>query len=322
MKFFPSKSAIAALALFCAAAQAQTFPNKPIRIIVPYATGGGTDALTRIVAQQMSEQMKVPVVVENKPGGGGTLGTAVAAKAPADGYTLHTYTMSSTMMPVLYKNLTFDPIADFAPVGLIGTSPFVLIMNKDVPAQTLPELLALAKAKPRSVSYGSAGHGSVSHIGMELFTSMADVEMQHVPYKGNGPALADLLGGHLTLLLDTVVSATPHVRANAVRPLAVTSAGRSSLLPGLPTVNELGPKGYEMTVWYGFVAPKGTPMPVLQKLNEELNKALASPALRQRYAVLGAEPTQITVEDFGKLMTSDEKKWSAVIKNANISPLQ
>lgn len=318
MKHILMRGAIAALTLFCAAAQAQTFPSKPIHIIVPFAPGGGTDALTRIVAQQMSEQMKVPVVIENKPGGGGTVGAAIAARAPADGYMLHTYTMSSPMMSALYKNLSFDPVGDFAPVGLIGTSPFILIMNNKVPAQTLPEMLALAKAKPGSLSYGSAGNGTVSHIGMELFTSMAGVDIQHVPYKGNGPAMADLLGGHLTLLLDTVVSATPHVKANSVRALAVTSAGRSPLMPSLPTVTELGPKGYEMTVWYGFVAPKGTPLPVLQKLNDELNKALASPALRQRYAVLGAEPTQITVEDFGKLMTSEEKKWGAVIKNANI----
>ena len=318
MKQILRRSAITALTLFCATAQAQTFPSKPIHIIVPFPPGGGTDALTRIVGQQMSEQMKVPVVIENKPGGGGTVGAAIAARAPADGYTLHTYTMSSPMMSALYKNLSFDPVGDFAPVGLIGTSPFILIMNNKVPAQTLPEMLALAKAKPGSLSYGSAGNGTVSHVGMELFTSMAGVDIQHVPYKGNGPAMADLLGGHLTLLLDTVVSATPHVKANSVRALAVTSAGRSPLMPSLPTVTELGPKGYEMTVWYGFVAPKGTPLPVLQKLNEELNKALASPALRQRYAVLGAEPTQITVEDFGKLMTSEEKKWGAVIKNANI----
>ena len=322
MKPILMRGAIAALTLFCAVAQAQTFPSRPIHIIVPFATGGGTDALTRIVAQQMSEQMKVPVVIENKPGAGGTLGAAIAARAPADGYILHTYTMSSPMMSALYKNLSFDPVGDFAPVGLIGTSPFVLIMSNNVPAQTLPELLALAKAKPGSLSYGSAGNGTVSHIGMELFTSMAGVDIQHIPYKGNGPAMADLLGGHLTLLLDTVVSATPHVKANSVRALAVTSAGRSPLLPSLPTVNEVGPKGYEMTVWYGFVAPKATPLPVLQKLNEELNKALASPALRQRYAVLGAEPTQITVEDFGKLMASEEKKWGAVIKKANIPQIQ
>ena len=318
MKQILLRGAIAALILFCAAAQAQTFPSKPIHIIVPFAPGGGTDSLTRIVAQQMAEQMKVPIVIENKPGGGGTVGAAIAARAPADGYTLHTYTMSSPMMSSLYKNLSFDPVGDFAPVGVIGTTPFILIMNNKVPAQTLTEMLALAKAKPGSLSYGSAGNGTVSHIAMELFTSMAGVDIQHVPYKGNGPAMADLLGGHLTLLLDTVVSATPHVRANSVRALAVTSAGRSPLMPSLPTVTELGPKGYEMTVWYGFVAPKGTPMPVLQKLNEELNKALASPALRQRYAVLGAEPTQIGVEDFGKLITSEEKKWGAVIKNANI----
>ncbi len=320
MKPYLKMHSIAALAmvLFCAAAQAQTFPNKPIHIVVPFAPGGGTDVLTRIVAQQMSEEMKVSVVVDNKPGAGGALAAAIVAKAPPDGYTLYVGSTATAMMPSLNKNLSFDPIGDFAPVGLIGTSPFILILNNNVAAKSLPDMLALAKAKPGSLSYGSAGNGSVNHVGMELFKSMAGVDILHVPYKGSSAALVDVIGGQVSMMLDTVVSSAQHVKANTVRALAVTSSVRSTLTPDLPTVGELGPKGYDVTVWYGLIAPKGTPLAVLQKLNAEVNKALASPAVRQRYAALGAEPTQSTVEDFGKHIISEEKKWSSAVKNANI----
>ena len=310
--------ALLTLSLCCAAAHAQAFPNRPIHIIVPFAPGGGTDVLTRIVAQQMSEEMKQQVIVDNKPGGGGALAAGVVAKALPDGYTLYVGSTATAMMPSLYKNLSFDPIADFAPIALIGTSPFILVMNNHVPAKTLGEMIALAKAKPGGFSYGSAGNGSVNHVGMELFKSMAGVEILHVPYKGSSAALVDVIGGQVSMMLDTVVSSAQHVKNNTVRALAVTSAERSSLTPNLPTVSEQGPKGFEVTVWYGLVAPKGTPNAVLQKLNTEVNMALASPAVRQRYATLGAEPTQSTVEEFGKLINAEEKKWTSVVKSANI----
>ena len=307
-----------AVALFCVAAQGQTFPNKAIHIVVPFAPGGGTDVLTRIVAQQMSEEMKVPVLVDNKPGAGGALGAGIVVKSPADGYTLYVGSTATAMMPSLYKNQGFDPIGDFTPIALIGTSPFILIMNNNVPVKSLPEMIALAKAKPGTLTYGSAGNGSVNHVGMELFKSMAGVDLLHVPYKGSSAALADVIGGQVSMMMDTVVSSSQHVKNNTVRALAVTSADRSSLAPNLPTVSEQGPKGFDVTVWYGLVAPKGTPDAVLQKLNMEVNKALASPSVRQRYATLGAEPVRSTTEEFGKLWVAEEKKWTSVVKSANI----
>ena len=310
--------ALLAQALLCVTAFAQDFPNRPIHIVVPFAPGGGTDVLTRILAQQVSEEFKQQVVVDNKPGAGGALGAGIVAKAPADGYTLYVASTATAMMPSLYKNLGFDPIADFVPIALIGTSPFILVASNGLPVKTLPEMIALAKAKPGTLSYGSAGTGSVNHVTMELFKVMAGVNILHVPYKGSSAALADVIGGQVSMMMDTVISATQQVKGNTVRALASTSAARSPLSPDLPTVSELGPKGYEATVWYGLVAPKGVPEAIVQKLNMQFNKALASPAVRQRFAALGAEPVFSTTADFGKLIVAEEKKWTGVIKGANI----
>jgi tripartite-type tricarboxylate transporter receptor subunit TctC len=300
-------------------AWSQTFPSKPIHIVVPFAPGGGTDVLTRIVAQQLTEQLGQPVVVENKPGAGGALGAGLVTKAPADGYTLYVGSSATSMMPALYKNLGFDPIADFRPVAVIATSPFLLITNPKLPAKTLPELIAAAKANPGSISYGSAGNGSVNHVGMELFKAMAGVNLLHVPYKGSSGALADVIGGQVSMMMDTVVSATQHVKSGTVRALAVTSRQRSSLAPDIPTVAEQGVKDFDVTVWYGFVAPKGTPDAVVHKLNAEVAKALSSQAVRQRFATLGAEPETLSVDEFNRLWLADEKKWTGVITNAKIT---
>lgn len=310
--------ALMALAFIAPAAGAQDFPNKPIHIVVPFAPGGGTDVLTRILAQQVSEEFKQQVVVDNKPGAGGVLGAGIVVKAPADGYTLYVSSTATAMMPSLYKNLGFDPIADFAPIALIGTSPFILIASNSLPARTLPEMIALAKAKPGALSYGSAGIGSVNHVTMELFKAMAGVNILHVPYKGSSAALADVIGGQVSMMMDTVISATQQVKSGTVRALASTGAERSPLSPDLPTISELGSKGYEATVWYGLVAPKGIPDAIAQKLNMQFNKALSSAAVRQRFATLGAEPVSSTTADFGKLMVSEEKKWTGVIKGADI----
>lgn len=307
------------LFLFGACAFGQPgFPDKPIRIVVPFAPGGGTDVLTRIVAQQMSEDMKAQIVIDNRPGAGGALGAALVAKAPPDGYTLYVGTTATSMMPALSKNLSFDPIGDFVPIALIGSSPFLLITNNKLPVSNLGELLALAKAKPGSLSYGSAGNGSINHVGMELFKSMAQVDILHVPYKGSSAALADVLGGQLSMMMDTVVSSTQHVKSGAVKALAVTSLDKASLTPNIATIAEQGIRGFDVTAWYGFVAPKGTPQAVLQRLNAEVNKALTNPAVRARYEKLGAEPVPSTLEGFGKMWISEEKKWTSVIRSANI----
>ena len=315
-----SSVALVALALSCilGLARAQEFPNRPIRIVVPFAPGGGTDVLTRILAQQVSEEFKQQVIVENKPGAGGALGAGLVAKAPADGYTLYVASTATAMMPSLYKNLGFDPIADFTPIAMIGTSPFILIATNSLPVKTLPEMIALAKAKPGTLSYGSAGMGSVNHVAMEMFKVMAGVNILHVPYKGSSAALADVIGGQVSMMMDTVISATQQIKSSTVRALGSTSAERSPLSPDLPTVSELGPRGYEATVWYGLVAPKGIPDAIAQKLNMQFNKALASPAVRQRFVTLGAEPVLSTTVDFGKLIVAEEKKWTGVIRAAHI----
>ena len=310
--------ALLTMVLLCGAALAQDFPIRPIHIVVPFAPGGGTDVLTRILAQQVSEEFKQQVVVDNKPGAGGALGAGIVAKAPADGYTLYVASTATAMMPSLYKNLGFDPIADFVPIALIGTSPFILVTSNNLPAKTLPEMIALAKAKPGTLSYGSAGIGSVNHVTMELFKVMAGVNILHVPYKGSSAALADVIGGQVSMMMDTVISATQQLKGNTVRGLASTGAERSPLSPDLATISELGPKGYEATVWYGIVAPKGVPEAIAQKLNMQFNKALAAPAVRQRFAALGAEPVFSTTADFGKFIVTEEKKWTAVIKGADI----
>ncbi len=311
--------ALLGLALCCSSALAQgSYPDKPIRIVVPFAPGGGTDVLTRIVAQQMAENMKAQIVVDNRPGGGGSLGTGLAAKSPPDGYTLFVGTNATAMMPALSKGLNFDPIGDFVPIALIGSSPFLLVVNNKVGVSSVPELLAMARAKPGSLSYGSAGNGSVNHVGMELFKSMAQVDILHVPYKGSSAALADLLGGQITMMMDTIVSSAQHVKTGAVKALAVTSQEKSSLTPNIPTVAEQAIKGFDVTVWYGFVAPKGTPPAILQRLNAEVNKALANPAVRARYEKLGAEPVSSTLESFGQLWVAEEKKWTQVIRTAGI----
>lgn len=300
------------------AAAAEVYPSRPIRLVVPFPPGGGTDTLSRIVAQGLSESLGQQVVVENKPGAGGALGAELVAKAPADGYTLYVGSTATAMMPSLYKNLTFDPIKDFVPIAAIGSSPFVLIVNNTVPANSLGELIALAKAKPGMLSYGSAGNGSVNHVGMELFKSMAGVDLIHIPYKGSSAALGDLLGGRLTVMLDTVVSSMPNVKANRVRALAVTSLKRSTLAPELPTVSELGPAGFEVSPWYCFVAPAGTPDAVVRKLNAAINKVLSTPSVRERYASLGAEPATGSPEELGRLIQAEERKWAMVIKQANV----
>lgn len=321
MKISPSRRLFTALSLVlscvCAFGQAG-FPDKPIRIVVPFAPGGGTDVLARIVAQQMAEDMKAQIVIDNRPGAGGALGAALVAKAPPDGYTLYVGTTATSMMPALSKGLSFDPIGDFVPIALIGSSPFILITNNKLPVNNLSELLALAKAKPGTLSYGSAGNGSINHVGMELFKSMAQVDILHVPYKGSSAALADVLGGQLSMMMDTVVSSSQHVKNGSVKALAVTSLDKASLTPNIATISEQGIKGFDVTAWYGFVAPKGTPLAVLQRLNAEVNKALTNPAIRARYEKLGAEPVPSTLEGFGKMWVAEEKKWTSVIRSANI----
>src|SRR6478735_10800904 len=273
-------------------AQGQTgYPDRPITLIVPYAPGGGNDVMARAVAEPMAKVLGQPLVIENRGGGGGSIGTRQVAKAPADGYTLGLGgTGTLAIDPTLYPNVGYDPRKDFAPVGLIATSALVVLVNPAVPAKTIPELIALAKKEPGKLTYASAGVGSGIHLGAELFATMAHIKLTHIPYKGSAPALTDLLGGHVAIYFSSLPPAIALVKDGRVRALAVTGPKRSPLLPDLPTVAEAGPlPGYEAVLHYGIVAPAGTPQPVIDKLAAAMRAALAEPDVRERIAADGAE---------------------------------
>src|SRR6478735_6874072 len=282
-------------------AQGQTgYPDRPITLIVPYAPGGGNDVMARAVAEPMGKVLGQPLVIENRGGGGGSIGTRQVAKAPADGYTLGLGgTGTLAIDPTLYPNVGYDPRKDFAPIGLIATSALVVLVHPSVPAKTIPELIALAKREDGKLTYASAGIGSGIHLGAELFATMAGVKLTHIPYKGSAPALTDLIGGHVTIYFSSLPPALALVKDGRVRALAVTGPQRSPLLPDLPTVAEAGPlPGYEAVLHYGIVAPAGTPQPVIDKLAAAMRAALAAPDVRARIAADGAEVQSMTPAEY------------------------
>jgi tripartite-type tricarboxylate transporter receptor subunit TctC len=301
---------------FCGAAAAQDYPSRPITLVVPYAAGGGNDVMARIVAEKMSKSLGQQIVIENKGGAGGSIATRQVAKAAPDGYTLGLGgTGTLAINPTLYHNVGYDPRRDFAPVGLIATSALVVLVNNDVPAKTIPELIALAKKEPGKFTYASAGVGSGIHLGAELFATMADIKLTHVPYKGSSPALADLLGGHVDIYFSSLPPAIGLIRDGRVRALGVTGPQRSPLLPDLPTVAEAGPlPGYEAVLHYGIVAPAGTPQPAIAKLSAALIAALAEPDVRERIAADGAEAASMTPAEYAADIDREENKWSKVVK--------
>ncbi len=309
--------AAAILAAGAAGAGAQDFPNRQVTLVVPYAAGGGNDAMGRIVADKMSRTLGQQVVVENRGGAGGSIATRQVAKAPPDGYTLVLGgTGTLAVNPSLYENVGYDPRKDFAPVGMIGTGALVVLVHPGVPAKTIPELIALAKKDPGKLSYASAGVGSGIHLGAVLFEMMAGVKLTHVPYKGTGPALNDLVGGHVQIYFSSMPSAIGLVRDGKVRALAVTGLKRSAAFPDLPTVDEAGVKGYETVLRYGIVAPAGTPKPVIDKLNASLREAVMSPDTKTRMAADGTEPHPSTPEEYAADIDREEKKWSEIVRRA------
>ncbi len=315
------KSGLAAIALgACATLPAtaqQDFPNRAITLVVPYAAGGGNDVMGRLVADKMSRTLGQQVVVENRGGAGGSIATRQVAKATPDGYTLVLGgTGTLAVNPSLYANVGYDPRKDFAPVGMIGTGALVVLVHPSVPAKTIPELVALAKKDPGKLSYASAGVGSGIHLGAVLFELMADVKLTHVPYKGTGPALNDLVGGHVQLYFSSLPSAIGLVKNGQVRALAVTGLKRSDAFPDLPTIDEAGIKGYETVLRYGIVAPAGTPKPVIDKLNAALREAVMSPDTRERMAKDGTEPHPSTPEEYAADIDREEKKWSAIVQRS------
>src|SRR3954464_3971320 len=303
----------AAVALLAAHTHAQTFPAKPIRIVVPLAAGGPGDVLARAVAQKLTENVGQQVVVENRPGANTNIGNEAVAKSPADGYTLLATASTLTINPALYANLTYDAVKSFAPLTLIAWTPLALVLHPSLPAKAVAELAALAKAKPAQIYYGSAGSGSVLHLAGEMFNTMARVKLVHVPYKGVTNAFSDLLGGQISLMFPGAPIALPQARAGKLRALATTGEKRAPAAPELPTIAEAGFPGYEVSVWYGLLAPAGTPQATVNRLNSEIVKVVQLPEVRERWAALGAEPLTNTPEQFAEFLKSDLSKWAKVV---------
>lgn len=316
----PIRTLLAAFA-FCLAgtAVAQDYPTRPVRWVSPWPPGGANDIFSRAIAQKLSDAFGQPVVVDNRAGAAGAIGTEHVAKSPADGYVL-TLGSSPThaIAPSLNPALPYDPLRDFAAVTLVAVVPNVLVVNPTLPAKSVRELIALAKAKPGSLNFGSAGNGTSQHLSAELFKVLAGVDMVHVPYKGTTPALADLLAGQVQLAFDNIPALLPHIQSGKLRALAVTSAARSQALPELPTVAETGLPGYDASVWFGVFVPAGTPRPVINRLHAEINKALAAPDLKARMASMGAEVSSMGPDEFREFWRREIPKWAEVVKAANI----
>jgi tripartite-type tricarboxylate transporter receptor subunit TctC len=291
------------------------YPTHPITVIVPYAPGGGNDVMARAVAEPMSRTLGQRIVIENRGGAGGSIGTRQVATAVPDGYTLGLGgTGTLAIDPTLYPNVGYDPRKDFAPVGLIATNPMIILVNPSLPANNVQELIALAKAAPGKLNYASAGTGSGIHLGTVLFAQAAGIEITHVPYRGTGPALTDLLGGHVTLYFSSLPAAVGLVKGGKLRALAVTGSRRSAIFPDVPTVAEQGLPGFDAVLHYGIVAPAGTPRPIIAKLNSALREALADTSLSSRFAAEGAEPLATTPEEYASDIDREETKWSALVK--------
>ena len=298
-------------------AHAQKYPTRPIRLIVPFAPGGGTDIVGRTIAQKMSEALAQSVVVDNRPGAGGTIGAETAVRATPDGYTLVMVSGSYGTNAAVY-NLAYDPVNDIQPIAMIGESAFVVVVHPSVAAKSIAELIALAKAKPGALNYGSTGTGGITHLGTELFELMAGVKMTHVPFKGTGPSLNALLGNQLQLMFAAVPAAAPHVKSNRLRGLAVSTEKPSGALPGIPTIGETV-KGYDVVLWYGVFGPKGLPKDIVNVWNKGIAQALQSKELQDRMAGEGLEPAGGTPEQFRAVIKRDVEKWKRVVKQAKIT---
>ncbi|UAN00605.1 Bug family tripartite tricarboxylate transporter substrate binding protein [Achromobacter mucicolens] len=316
MKLSITIAAASALA-FSSAAIADAYPTKPIRLIIPFAVGGSTDNLGRVLAARLSEKLGQQVVADNRPGAGGNIGTDLVAKAPADGYTLLFATEGTLgINPSLYKKLPFDPEKDFTPIAQFASVPNILVVNPKVQAKTVQELAAYAKSKPASLNMGSAGNGTTNHLSGELFQSMTGTSFTHVPYKGSGPAMADLLADQIQLMFDNLPGSLPHVKAGSLRALAVTSAKRSPLLPDVPTMAEAGVPGYDVEVWFGVAAPKGLPAQTLATLSKAITEISQEPATIEKILNIGATPLTSTPAEFGSRIQEARLKWAPIVAHS------
>jgi tripartite-type tricarboxylate transporter receptor subunit TctC len=315
------RTALSMLACVAAATSqpvmAQQYPEKPVRIVVPFAPGGGSDFTGRLLAQRLTERLGRPFIVENRPGAGGNLGAETVVKAPADGYTLLVVSGSYTVNPSLYK-LSFDPLNDITPIIQVSGGPYVIAVHPSVQANTLAELVALAKKQPNKLAYGSSGNGSVMHVSTEYFLDSAKIKLLHIPYKGTGPAMQDTIGGNVQLVFGAVPTTLPHVKSGRLRALAVTTRKRIAAAPELPTVAESGYPEYEVTNWHGLVGPKGLPKEVVDRLNAEINELPKSEEMRKQLAADGLEPAGGSPAQFAEILKNEMARWNQVIRQAGI----
>jgi tripartite-type tricarboxylate transporter receptor subunit TctC len=312
-------AAVAGLSLFLGAqaSWAQDWPTRPVQIIVPQSAGGGADILTRELAARLQPLLGQTIVVENKPGAGGVIGTDLVARAAPDGYTLVMGAISTHgINPSLYKKLSYDALADFVPVALVATAPLMVVTYPALPVKSVQELIAAAKANPGKLTFGSAGKGNSTHLAGELFQSMAGVEMLHVPFKGATPAEVGLMGGHVSVMFSSIMTALPLSREGKMKALAVTSAKRSGMAPELPTVAESGLPGFDVTPWYGIFAPAGTPAAVVERLSKEIKVVLDMPDVKAKFMSLGAEPGAMSQPEFAKFVPEEVKKWAKVVQES------
>ncbi|MCM5680451.1 tripartite tricarboxylate transporter substrate binding protein [Schlegelella sp. S2-27] len=312
-------AAACCLAAGTAAAQSADYPNRPVKWVVPFPPAGAMDVIARTLGEHMGQALGQTFVIENKPGAGGNIGVDMVAKSPADGYTMMIVANGMAVNQFLYARLSYDPVKDFTPVSLVAVVPNVLVTHAArAKVHTVPEVIAQARSRPGEVMYASAGNGTSIHLAAELFNSMAGVDMVHVPYKGSGPAVTDLIGGQVEYMFDSVTSARPHIESGKLRAIAVTTAKRSSALPGVPTIAESGLPGYELAPWFAVYMPAGTPQPVVKKINQALLDAMKLPAVQQRFAAIGAEPIGSTPQQLARHLQAEMDKWGKVIRERGI----
>ena len=301
-----------------ALAQSAAYPDKPVRFVVPYPPGGGTDVIARIVQERFQSQLGQPILIDNKGGAGGSVGSELVARAPADGYTVLFTLSSHTINPAIFPKLSFDTVKDFEPVGTVASLPQILVANNQVPANTVAELVALAKAKPGTLSYASVGNGSPGHLAGELFKIRTGTQMTHIPYRGGGPAVTDVIGGQVPLLWVSIPAAAQFVKTGKLKALAVSTLKRSSAFPDVPTVQETGISDFEVDSWYAMFVPARTPQPVIDRLNRALNAIVAEPAIREKLLAQGAEGVGGTPQALGRTVAAELPKWAKLARDANI----
>jgi tripartite-type tricarboxylate transporter receptor subunit TctC len=316
-KFLHLAAGAAALPALSRFAWAQAYPSRPVHWVVTAAPGGTADILARLLGSWLSERLGQQFIIENRTGAGGNIGTESVVRAPADGYTLHLTASSDAINATLYDKLNFSLLRDIAPVASLIRGPFVMVVNPSFPAKTVPEFIAYAKANPGKINFGSGGTGFATHIAGEMFKMMTGVNMVHVPYRGQAPAMTDLLGGQVQVMFDPVVSSIGHIRAGELRPLAVTTSTRSEVLPEVPTVGDFV-AGYEASIWFGVGAPGNTPAEIVDRLNKEINAGLADPKIKARLADLGATPMPMTPAEYGKFVADEVEKWGKVVRAAHL----